>query len=53
MKSLIGKINPNLVTFASGLLLASVGAYLVYPPAGLILPGTVLMGISLFGDRKP
>jgi hypothetical protein len=49
---MIRKIHPNQVVFVTGLALTAAGAYLVYPPAGLIVAGLVLMGISVFGDRK-
>lgn len=53
IRRLTSRINANLVAFAAGLLLVTAGAYLIYLPAGLIIPGIVLMAISLFGDRKP
>lgn len=42
----------NLVIFVVGLLLASVGTGMIYLPAGLVCAGTVLMAISIFGDRQ-
>lgn len=39
-----------------GLLMLSGGCYLVYPPAGLIVPGTYLVGlcsVALTRKRKP
>lgn len=42
----------NFMVFVAGLLLFSGGAYLVYPPAAPIGAGIILMGISLFGERK-
>lgn len=42
----------NLVGFIVGLLLFTSGAYLVFPPAGLIAGGLILMGISLFGGNE-
>lgn len=42
----------NLITFILGLALLAAGAYLIYPPAALILTGLILMLISLFGDQK-
>lgn len=46
------RITSNFVVFTLGLLLFAGGAYLVYPPAGLIAPGAILMAISLFGGQK-
>lgn len=43
----------NFVVFLVGLVLFSGGAYLIYPPAALIGSGVILIGISLFGERKP
>lgn len=46
------RIPVELLVFAAGLALFAVGAYLVYPPAALIVPGVILMAISIFGDKK-
>jgi hypothetical protein len=46
------KINLEFIVFLAGLLLATVGLYLVYPPAALIVPGIILMAISLPGGNK-
>ena len=45
------RITPQLCVFALGLLLASAGFYLIYPPAGLIVLGLVLMAITVFGGK--
>jgi len=45
------KIKPDIrdgLTF-SGLLMLAGGLYLVYPPAALIVPGAVLIGLGLKG----
>jgi len=42
---------PELVAFAIGLLLFSIGLSLAWYPLGLIGGGAVLMAVSLFGDR--
>ena len=39
----------NSLAFFSGLMLFSVGAWLVYPPAAFIGSGLILMFVSLFG----
>jgi hypothetical protein len=41
-----------LVPFVAGLLLLSAGAYLAYPPAGLIAPGLVLLYVALAGEAR-
>lgn len=44
--------NPNLIVFAVGLIVFSLGLALIYIPAGLVGLGVVLMLISLFGERS-
>ncbi len=38
--------------FFAGLLLIGAGAWMVYPPAALIGPGVILVGVSIFGVPK-
>jgi len=45
-------ISSNVAPFFAGLLLLSVGAFLAYPPAGLIAPGLVLLYVSLAGESE-
>lgn len=42
----------NLAGFVLGLALLTAGIYLIYPPAALIVPGLILMSMSLFGGQK-
>lgn len=42
----------NLIGFALGLALLAGGLYLIYPPAALVIPGLILMAISLFGGGR-
>jgi hypothetical protein len=44
--------NSNVLPFFAGLILLSLGAYLAYPPAGLIAPGLVLLYVALAGEAK-
>lgn len=45
-------VHSNVVPFVLGLVLLSAGAFLAYPPAGLIAPGLVLLYMTLAGDRS-
>lgn len=40
------------VPFVIGLVLLSLGAALAYPPAGLMVPGAVLLFVALAGSRE-
>jgi hypothetical protein len=46
------KSRADLIGFAVGMVLFGIGLWLAWPPLGLIGPGAVLMGISLFGGQK-
>ncbi len=35
----------------AGLVLIGVGAWWVFPPAGLIIPGAILAGVAIFGVK--
>jgi hypothetical protein len=43
----------NFMVFLAGMALFFGGTYLIYPPAALIGSGVILIGVSLFGERKP
>jgi hypothetical protein len=48
----IRNIPINFFVFFCGLALFAGGIYLIYPPGAPIGAGLILMGISLFGERK-
>lgn len=46
-----GKVNPDLYAFLAGLVMFGVGLALIYPPAGLIGTGTVVILLTVFGPK--
>lgn len=44
-------VNARDVVGVSGLSLTAVGAWWVYPPAGLIVPGLILMAVAIIWRR--
>ena len=51
MKNRLPPLTSNVVPFVLGLVLLSAGAYFAYPPAGLMVPGLVLLYTALAGEK--